>query len=144
MPTPTLARFIAFHDLPESRQATLGRLHFAVTLARSPGGMVLVFNLWRRVWELPGGLIDNGEDARDSAARELYEEAGCTAGPLRWLGVAEVNDGTRYLGAVFGCDVDGVSDGYTSDETGGVALWTPERAPTPLGLTDTALLHRFG
>jgi hypothetical protein len=29
-----------------------------VVLARSPTGVVLVFNRYRKVWELPGGLVD--------------------------------------------------------------------------------------
>lgn len=144
MSAPTLARFVALHELAEERQATLGPLYYAVVLARAPAGVVLVFNLWRRVWELPGGLIDAGENARSTAERELFEEAGCTAGPLQWLGVAEVSDGARHLGAVFSCTVGAIDPGYTSIETGGVELWTPDRAPQPLGHTDAALLHRFG
>ena len=46
--------------------ATLATPTFAVVLARSRDGVVLVFNRYRKVWELPGGLIDPGESARDS------------------------------------------------------------------------------
>jgi 8-oxo-dGTP pyrophosphatase MutT (NUDIX family) len=140
----TLARFVALHEVPESEQPRVGIPRFAVVLARGPAGIVLVFNLYRRVWELPGGLIDPGESARSCAARELHEEAGCNAGPLEWLGMVEVNDGASHLGAVFSCAVHAVPLVYTSDETGGLESWTRRHAPTPMGHSDAALLDRLG
>ncbi len=144
MSSPNLARFVAVHELPEQDSAQLGPLRFAVVLARAPGGVVLVFNRYRRVWELPGGFIDPGETARQSAGRELFEEAGCTAPELDWLGVVEVDDGRRHLGAVLGGIVDAVREDFVSNETGGICLWTHSRAPSPLGHTDAGLLRRFG
>jgi 8-oxo-dGTP pyrophosphatase MutT (NUDIX family) len=144
MNSPSLARFVAVHELPERDSGRLGLLRFAVVLARAPGGVVLVFNRYRRVWELPGGLIDPGETARQSAGRELFEEAGYTARQLDWLGVVEVDDGRRHLGAVLGGIVDGIREDFVSEETGGIYLWTASRAPSPLGHTDAGLLRRFG
>ena len=139
-----LARFVAFHQLPEDDPAALGPLRFAVMLAHAPGGAVLVFNRYRKVWELPGGLIDPGDTPSDCARRELLEEAGCEAGEVRWLGVVEVNDGRRHLGAVCACRLDAVPASFESDETSGIALWTAAGAPQPLGNCDAALLSRFG
>ena len=67
-----LARFVQVQAMPEGS----GSPRFAVLIAKTPDGVVLVFNRWRHVWELPGGLIDAGESARDCAAREFREEAG--------------------------------------------------------------------
>ena len=36
-------------------------------------------------WELPGGLVDEGENPREAAARELAEQAGYRAGEVRHL-----------------------------------------------------------
>src|SRR5688572_8532277 len=96
-----LARFIAFHEIAEAAAAATHRLHFAVVLARTPRGVLLVFNRYRRVWELPGGLIDAGETAHDAAVRELAEEASARASRLEWLGLTEVYDGTTHFGAVY-------------------------------------------
>jgi 8-oxo-dGTP diphosphatase len=139
-----LARFVTLHAPDEKDAASVGRPLFAVVLACSPSGVVLVFNRFRQVWELPGGLIDPGESARTAAARELLEESGCQAGPLEWLGLVEVDDGRRQLGAVFRCRVASVPAMFQSEETGGIAIWTREDCPEPLGHADSVLLNRFG
>jgi 8-oxo-dGTP pyrophosphatase MutT (NUDIX family) len=36
-------------------------------------------------WELPGGIVDTGEDALAAAGREVVEETGWRANPLRHL-----------------------------------------------------------
>ena len=138
-----LARFIAFHEVSETEPPAALTPAFAVVLARGPAGVVVVFNRFRKVWELPGGMIDAGESARDCAARELTEEAECMAGPLRWLGIVEVDDGRRHCGAVFAGDVAAVPAEVHNAEMDGIAAWTPEAAPQPMGATDRALLERL-
>ena len=139
-----LAKFVDFHAVPETAAFDHQKLSFAVMLAHHSEGVVLVFNRYRRVWELPGGLVDPGESPRDTAPRELREEAGCVARNTTWLGVVEVDDARRHFGGVFRCDVDDIPPKTPDDEIGGVACWLPDRAPPGLGATDEALLERFG
>ena len=139
-----LARFVAFHEVSESDYATVAQPFFAIALARSAAGVVLVFNRYRQVWELPGGLIDPGETPRDCAARELVEESGCVARNLEWLGIIEVEDGNTHYGAVFVCDVDVVPDDFSNEEIGAVMTSTRMNRPQPLGDGDAAMLNRFG
>jgi 8-oxo-dGTP diphosphatase len=138
-----LARFIAFHDFPESDPPRSLAPRFAVVMAHGPAGVVLVFNRYRKVWELPGGMIDPGESARDCARRELAEEAECAAGALDWLGIVEVDDGRRHCGAVFAGRVATVPARVSNAEIDGIAVWTPRSAPQPLGHADRALLERL-
>ena len=138
-----LARFVALYEVPEADSATVAQPTFAVVLARSPKGVVLVFNRYRKVWELPGGLIDAGESAQECAARELAEESGCAARNLQWLGIIEVEDGAPHFGAVFTCDVDAVPETFTSDEIDGITTCQRDSRPRPLGETDAALVNRF-
>lgn len=138
-----LARFVAFHEISEN-VADHRAPRFAVTLARARGGITLVYSRYRQVWELPGGLIDPGESARDCAAREFVEETAGRAGPLEWLGVVEVNDGSTHFGAVYRCTADSLPENFANWETGGLAIWTRGNSPEPLGDSDAALLNRFG
>jgi len=139
-----LANFLDVHEISEADRAQIAEPSFAVVIARSRSGVVLVFNNYRRVWELPGGLIDGGETPRAAAARELAEEAGCVAVDLTWLGLVSVNDGATHFGAVYRCHADPVPADFHSVETGGVDFWRVGKHPLPLGESDRALLRRFG
>ncbi|MGH3799099.1 MAG: NUDIX hydrolase [Pseudonocardiaceae bacterium] len=57
-----------------------------VTLASR---MLMVFDRWRRQWELPGGMLAPGETARQAAVRELAEETGIWATDLDFTAVAQ-------------------------------------------------------
>jgi 8-oxo-dGTP diphosphatase len=141
---PVLARFLDVHDVAEAHHENIATPTFAVVIARAADGVVLVFNRYRQVCELPGGLIDAGETPRAAAARELAEEAGCAATGLAWLGLVSVSDGATHFGAVYRGDVDAVPASVENDEIGGIAFWRPGSHPQPLGETDRALLQRFG
>jgi 8-oxo-dGTP diphosphatase len=62
----------------------------ALVVVWHAGECLLVFNRYRQAWELPGGIIDPGESARDAAVRELWEESGQRADGIHLAGVAEV------------------------------------------------------
>jgi 8-oxo-dGTP diphosphatase len=141
---PALASFVAVHEVDEERHAQIAVPSFAVVIARASSGVVLVFNRYRQVWELPGGLIDANESPRVAVARELLEEAGCVANGLAWLALVEVEDGSTHHGALYRCNVESVPDSFESEEIGGIAFWQPGDHPQPLGETDRALLQRFG
>ena len=137
-----LARFVAFHEISEHDAAGLSPT-YAVMMAHSRKGVVLVLSRFRKVWELPGGAIDPGESPREAAIRELVEESGCVAHATRWLGIVEVNDGRPHFGALLYCEVDQVPEDFSNAETVAIDYWNVARPPTPLGDPDEAVLRKF-
>ena len=53
------------------------------------GRVLMVFDRWRKQWELPGGMLAPGETARQAAVRELAEETGISTTDLDFTAVVE-------------------------------------------------------
>ncbi|NPA91520.1 MAG: NUDIX hydrolase [Chloroflexi bacterium] len=84
-----------------------GREYIYTTLKRVPGAAVVAVNaagewllqreyrhpLGRVIYQLPGGLVDPGEDPLTTAQRELLEETGYTAETWQELGIVQDNPG---------------------------------------------------
>ena len=63
-------------------------LAFASVILRDEAGRILLQHRTDfDVWGLPGGSLELGEDIVSCARRELLEESGLTAGPLRLIGI---------------------------------------------------------
>jgi 8-oxo-dGTP diphosphatase len=59
----------------------------SVVLRDSQGRVLLQRRTDFDTWGLPGGILEAGEDVLTCARRELLEETGLTAGPLKLVGV---------------------------------------------------------
>ena len=65
-------------------------------IALTPDDRVLLVRQWRYgigalTLEIPGGMVEEGEDPREAAGRELFEETGYRAGRVSYLGEVEPN-----------------------------------------------------
>lgn len=65
-------------------------------IALASGDRVLLVRQWRygvgaATLEIPGGMVEAGEDPREAAGRELLEETGYRAGRIAYLGEVEPN-----------------------------------------------------
>lgn len=79
---PLLPRDEWLASLPRSYTA-------AGTLLTDEAGRILVLKPnYRPGWQFAGGVVDNGEDARECAERELLEETGLRIEPGRLLVVS--------------------------------------------------------
>lgn len=68
---PTWARRRVVRALSPS--FTVGAMCF---IERPDGHLLLVRQVYRQHWGVPGGLLQRGEDADDGARREVFEEVG--------------------------------------------------------------------
>jgi 8-oxo-dGTP pyrophosphatase MutT (NUDIX family) len=69
----------------------VGQRDYLAILARTPDGRIPLVRQYRPAmegftWELPAGLLEEGEDAAAAAARELLEETGYPARATHSLG----------------------------------------------------------
>jgi 8-oxo-dGTP diphosphatase len=145
-------RLVAIHQVPESSASRIGEPKFTLILAEGPDGILLVFNRFRKVWELPGGWIEAGETASIGAVRELQEESGRGASDVKWIGLLQLDDppaagkaerqalfGTLYRGRLTGERRD-----FESDETTGVLYWRSDAPRTDISAIDLVILELYG
>jgi ADP-ribose pyrophosphatase len=81
---------------PVREALTLDAPSWVNVIALAPGGRVLLVRQWRYgiggpTLEIPGGMVEGGEEAQAAAGRELFEETGYRAGRLTYLGEVEPN-----------------------------------------------------
>ena len=118
-----------FRHCPESDLDDLDPaipLGLSLLVAVHDGRVVLVHNNWRQEWELPGGVLDEGETARQAAVREFREETGSPVGQVSFVGVGTVQLGherrIEYV-AVFCCQLERLEDFAGSNEVDQLAWW---------------------
>lgn len=103
---------------------------------------LMVFNRYRRAWELPGGMLDAGESPREAAVRELWEESGQRADVLDFAGVAKIrvapDDRLEFL-AIYRGRVDSPEPFAPNDEMSDGVWWDPSEALPDLFPIDAAL-----
>ena len=102
-------------------------LIFSCIVPKYRGGVLYVYNAWRKEWELPSGMIEAGETPYDAAIRELREESGQTAASLKYVGVCllRVHPDMHYeFGAIYTCELDELTPFQVNEETAGMmVLW---------------------
>jgi 8-oxo-dGTP diphosphatase len=110
--------------LPEAARAI--PLPLALMAAQYEGKILFVFNRWRDVWELPGGLIEAGEHPADAAKREFAEETGQTAPGARYVGWMKFRlqpDRRLELAALYQCHLEAVRPFEANEETTAIMFW---------------------
>ncbi|MEV7045067.1 NUDIX hydrolase [Amycolatopsis sp. NPDC051061] len=90
--------------------------------------VLMIFDSWRKQWELPGGTQEPGETPREVAVRELREETGLHLPDLAVAAVAEFDltkPERRELLAVYRVQLQVVPRLTVSDEALDFRWWKP-------------------
>ena len=101
-------------------------LRQALVVAEHDGRVLLAHNAWREEWELPGGVIGEGELARDTAVREFREETGSEPGRAEFVGVATIQLGherrIEFL-AIYRAELEEVTTFEANERADRLAWW---------------------
>jgi ADP-ribose pyrophosphatase YjhB (NUDIX family) len=104
--------------------------------------LLLVQERAGEVWSLPGGWVDVGESPSEAVAREVLEESGYAARPVRLLGLY---DRARHgfpphlwhmWKALFLCELDGTEPRPIGYETLAAGFFARDGLPSPLRFAD--------
>ncbi|MBO0812349.1 MAG: NUDIX domain-containing protein, partial [Microlunatus sp.] len=114
------------------------------------GSVLLVFDNWRRHWELPGGGREPGESPRTAAVRELFEETGLWTEKLIFVGVSSYQsppDSRHERVAVYRTTLpddapDPVPVFQAGQEIGAVRWWDPRSSADGVDALDRVIIDR--
>jgi 8-oxo-dGTP diphosphatase len=108
-------------------------LPLALVVVQCQDSVLMGLNAWRHQWELPGGMIEDGESLAAAARRELLEETGIEAGRLMLRGVAEFvlqPDDRREYAVVCSLALPSVPHLTPNEELTAFMWWNPS-SPEP-------------
>jgi 8-oxo-dGTP diphosphatase len=101
----------------------------SLIVVRFGNPVLMLFSGWRRQWELPGGMRDPGETARQAAVRELAEETGIESVDLDFVAVAEVDlrrPSRREYAAIYRADLQVAPQLMVNEEALAFLWWNPQ------------------
>lgn len=87
---------VIHHPGDRRRSDFLFRVSLKAVIFNKDGYVLVVKEIGRNWWDLPGGGIDHGESVREALARELYEEVSLT-GEFEYEAI--LTEDPRYLEA---------------------------------------------
>ncbi|MGH3426452.1 MAG: NUDIX hydrolase [Pseudonocardiaceae bacterium] len=105
----------------------------SLIVVRFEDSVLMLFNPWRRQWELPGGRRESGETARQAAVRELAEETGIGPVDLNFVAVAECDlrgPSRREYTAIYRTDLRDAPQLVVNEEALAFLWWDPQSSAT--------------
>jgi 8-oxo-dGTP diphosphatase len=122
---------VDIHFVAESDLGLLERqlpMPASLVVVRFEGSVLMIFDSWRRQWELPGGKREPGETARQAAMRELAEETDIEAVDMDFVAVAECDlrrPNRREYTALYRTDLQMAPQLVINDEALAFLWWNP-------------------
>jgi 8-oxo-dGTP pyrophosphatase MutT (NUDIX family) len=139
-------RFVAEDEL--ARLVARVAMPASLVVATHADAVLMMFDSWRKQWELPGGMREPGESPREAAVRELGEETGIHGVDLSLVAVAEFDltkPERRELLAVYRVHLQVVPRLVVNDEALDFRWWPPASQPVSEDMSplDAAIARRL-
>lgn len=122
---------VDFRLVAEEELARLGErvaVPASLVVVTHADAVLMMFDSWRKQWELPGGMREPGETMRQAAIRELWEETGIHTVDLTFAAAAEfelTNPERRELLAVYRVQLQEAPQLTVNEEALDFRWWPP-------------------
>ena len=118
----------------------------ALVVVTGPEGVLLVHDVWRGAWEVPGGGIDDHESSEEAARREVVEESGQQLAGLRRVARATFRlrpDDRLEQTDLYKGEVEQVRPFVPNRETDAICWWDGVSPLQDLSAVDVELVRRL-
>ncbi|WP_299549655.1 NUDIX hydrolase [Seonamhaeicola sp.] len=141
--------FQDFIEVEETDVSKFSPLTHSLAVAEHKGNYLLVFNRFKKHWELPGGLIDKGESPRQCAIRETKEESNQELSEVRFLGIMtfdfqpdhRVKERRMEFGTLYFGNIKKILDFEKNSETSKLCFWDGKADIGTIGPFDAKLIE---
>lgn len=127
-------------------QPTDAPLTGALVVVTGPEGVLLVHDVWRGAWEIPGGGINDHESSEEAARREVIEESGQQLAGLRRVARATFRlkpDDRLEQADLYKGEVEQVRPFVPNSETDAICWWDGVSPLQDLSAVDAELVRRL-
>ena len=111
----------------------------SVTIAEHKYCVLLVYDNWKKHWELPGGAIEPNESPHECAMRELYEETNQRAKNLSFRGIIKLQsppENRISYAALYCADLTEMAPFQKNEEIARIKLWNKKEKINIDGIVD--------
>lgn len=119
-------KFLDFLKINEEDIKKYSPIAGSFAVIKCEGKVLMVYNKWRKQWELPAGQREEEETAKECATRELFEETGQDVTDLKFLGLLKLknafNEDIKY-NPVYFAFVEQLQPFIENEEITEIHLW---------------------